>query len=51
MKRFSIRNRNDLSIVKTIENDFGYLHCGICYSDEKIFVLGIYTYIVEFDYE
>ena len=29
--KFTIRNRYDLSIIETIEHDFGYPNCGICY--------------------
>lgn len=49
--KFTIRNRKDLSILKTIEHDFGQLKCGLCYPEKKVVVLGIFTNIVEFDYE
>ena len=27
--KFTLRNRYDLQIVKTVEHDFGYLYCGL----------------------
>ena len=48
---FTIRNRKDLSVIKTINHDFGFLYCGLCYSEQNIVMLGIGNNIVEFDYE
>ena len=48
--KFIIRNRKDLSIIKIIEHDFGYLYSGLCYPDQKVVVLGIGCNIIKFDY-
>ena len=51
MNVLKIRNRQDLSIKKTIEHGFGYLYSGICYSDKSVLLLGIDNNLVEFDYQ
>ena len=48
--KFQVRNRVDLSIIKTVEHDFGFLYCGLNYSDKMIVVLGIGSNIIEFNY-
>ena len=48
---FTIRNRSDLSVIKTIEHDFGYLSCGLYYPEQKVVVLGIDYHLIEFDFE
>ena len=48
--KFTIRNRSDLSVIKTIEHDFGYLRCGLYYPEQKVVVLGIDKNLVEFDF-
>ena len=49
--KFKIRNLKDLKIIKTVEHDYGFLHCGLCYPERKIVVLGISDFLVEFNYE
>lgn len=49
--KFTLRNRKDLSVIKTIEHDFGSLRCGICYSKNKVVILGIGWNLVEYDFE
>ena len=49
--KFQIRNRKDLSIIKTIEHEFGWLLCGWSYPSQKHLILGMDNNIVEFNYE
>ena len=49
--KFTIRNREDLSVIKTIEHEFGYLNCGLCYPEQKLVELVISNNLVEFDFE
>ena len=49
--KFAIRNRSDLSIINTIEHEFGFLFSGLCYPEQKVVVLGIWNNLVEFDLE
>ena len=30
---FTLRNRLDLSVIKTVEHEFGFLKCGLCYPE------------------
>ena len=49
--KFTIRNRKDLSVIKTIEHDFGSMRCGLCYNDQNVLILGVNENLIEFDYE
>ena len=49
--KFTIRNRSDLSVIKIISHNFGYLFCGLYYSEQKVLVLGMMENLVEFDFE
>ena len=50
--KFTIRNSWDLSVIKTVEHEFGnVLNCGLCYPNQKIVILGIEQSLVEFNYE
>ena len=49
--KFTIRNRQDFSVIKTIEHEFGKLYCGIYYLEQRVVVLGIENNLVEFDFE
>ena len=49
--KFMIRNRKDLTEIKTVEHNFGCLYCGLCYPEQMIVVLGINNKLVEFNYE
>ena len=49
--KFTIRNRKDLSIIRTVEHEYGNINCGLCYPDQTIVVLGIHNNLVEFDYD
>ena len=49
--KFTIRNGKDLSVIKTIEHDFGSMRCGLCYTDQNVLILGIDENLIEFDYE
>ena len=49
--KFTIRNRRDLSVIKTVEHLFGDLKCGICYPEQKLVLLGINRNLIKFDYE
>ena len=47
-----IRNRKDFSIIKIVKHHYwGYLFSGLCYPLQKVIVLGIGKYLIEFDYE
>ena len=47
---FKIRNRTDLSVIKTIRHGFGRLYNGLCYPENKVVVLGLGVNLVKFDY-
>ena len=51
---FTIRNQKNLSAIKTIKHDFGYLESGLCYPEERKVILVEYDTrgynLVEFDY-
>ena len=50
--KFTIRNSWDLSVIKTVEHEFGnVLNCGLCYPNQKIVILGIEQSLIEFNYE
>ena len=49
--KFSLRNREDLSVIKTIKHTFGFLRNGLYYPEQKVVVLGIDNKLVEFDLE
>ena len=49
--KFQIRNRKDLSVIKTISHKFGWLKCGLCYPEEKVVIIGIGANLIEFDLE
>ena len=49
--RFTIRNRLDLSVIKTVEGDFDSITCGLCYPELKIAILAVYNHLIVFDYE
>ena len=49
--KFTIRNRQTLSVMKRVEHDYGCLYCGLCYPEQKVVVLGIGKNLVEFNYE
>ena len=36
---FTIRNQKDLSAIKIIKHDFGYLESGLCYPEERKVIL------------
>ena len=49
--KFTLRNRSCLSVIKTIEHEFGYIRCGMCYPKQRVVLLGINDNLVEFDYK
>lgn len=50
--KFAIRNWEDLSVIKIFELNFGdYLCCGLCFPDQKLVVLGMFTNLVELNFE
>ena len=51
LNKFTIRNRLNLSIIATIDHNFGFLNCGLYYPETKGVLLGIEENLVEFDYE
>lgn len=48
---FQIRNRYDLKVIKSIEHKYGWLRCGVCYSEKNLAILGIDNFFIDFNYE
>ena len=51
LNKFTIRNRSNLSVIKTIHHRFGHLWYGFYHPGQKIVTLGISDNLVEFDFE
>ena len=49
--KFSIRNSSDLSVINTIEHEFGSLLCGLYYQEQNVVVMGIENNLAEFDFQ
>ena len=49
--KLTIRNRYDLTVIQTIEHNFGLVQCGLCYPEQNLIILGINKKLVEFNYE
>ena len=48
--KLTIRNRSDLSVIKTIKHNYGYLYCGLYFPEQKVVMLGMSKSLVEFDF-